>query len=165
MLKLSFGSLNSGHPGNFGCHLLGGMGSISRFDLIKDPEMERFSWIIRVDCKCNHMYPYKKEVIGSFYTDRRVEEEFPLWHSGNESNSYPWGCGFDPWPRSVCWGFGIAMSCGVGGRFGLDPELLRLQRRLAAIAPILPLAWEPPYPMGPNVKTKKNKTKKKKERE
>ena len=57
------------------------------------------------------------------------------------------------------------MSCGVGGRFGLDPELLRLQRRLAAIAPILPLAWEPPYPMGPNVKTKKNKTKKKKERE
>ena len=37
------------------------------------------------------------------------------------------------------------MSCGVGCRRGLDPMLLWLWRRLAAIAPIRPLAWEPPY--------------------
>ena len=33
------------------------------------------------------------------------------------------------------------MNCGVGGRRGLDPELLWL----AATALIRPLAWEPPY--------------------
>ena len=37
------------------------------------------------------------------------------------------------------------MSCGVGHRGGLDPELLWLWRRPAATAPIRPLAWEPPY--------------------
>ena len=37
------------------------------------------------------------------------------------------------------------MNCGVGCRRGLDPELLWLWRRLAAIAPIGPLAWEPSY--------------------
>ena len=36
------------------------------------------------------------------------------------------------------------MSCGVGHRCGSDPELLWLWRRPAAIAPIRPLAWEPP---------------------
>ena len=40
------------------------------------------------------------------------------------------------------------MSCGVGCRRGLDPELLWLWRRLAAIGPIRPLAWEPPYAVG-----------------
>ena len=37
------------------------------------------------------------------------------------------------------------MSCGVGRRCGLDPVLLWLWCRLAATAPIGPLAWEPPY--------------------
>ena len=37
------------------------------------------------------------------------------------------------------------MSCGVGRRHGLDPALLWLWRRLAATAPVQPLAWEPPY--------------------
>ena len=37
------------------------------------------------------------------------------------------------------------MSCGVGHRSGLDPELLYLWCRLEAIAPIPPLAWELPY--------------------
>ena len=38
------------------------------------------------------------------------------------------------------------MSCGVGHRHAAsDPELLWLWRRLAATAPIRPLAWEPPY--------------------
>ena len=40
------------------------------------------------------------------------------------------------------------MSCGVGQRLGLDPTLLWLWRRLAAIAPIRPLAREPPYATG-----------------
>ena len=37
------------------------------------------------------------------------------------------------------------MSCGVGRRPGLDPELLWLWHRPAATAPIRRLAWEPPY--------------------
>ena len=40
------------------------------------------------------------------------------------------------------------MSCGVGCRLGSGPELLWLWRRLAATAPIRPLAWEPPYAAG-----------------
>ena len=37
------------------------------------------------------------------------------------------------------------MSYGVGERRGLDPTLLWLWHRPAAIAPIPPLAWEMPY--------------------
>ena len=40
------------------------------------------------------------------------------------------------------------MSCGVGRRRGSDPVLLWLWCRLAATAPIRPLAWEPPYAVG-----------------
>ena len=40
------------------------------------------------------------------------------------------------------------MSCGVGCRLGSDPALLWPWCRLAATAPINPLAWEPPYAMG-----------------
>ena len=40
------------------------------------------------------------------------------------------------------------MSYGIGHRRGLDPALLWLWHRLAATAPIRPLAWEPPYAMG-----------------
>ena len=36
------------------------------------------------------------------------------------------------------------MSCGVRCRHDSDPELLWLWRRLAATAPIQPLAWELP---------------------
>ena len=39
------------------------------------------------------------------------------------------------------------MSCGVGCRHGLDPTLLWLWCRPAAITPIRPLAWESPYVM------------------
>ena len=44
-------------------------------------------------------------------------------------------------------GSGVAVSCGVGHRRGSDPALLWLWCRLAAAAPIGPLAWEPPYAM------------------
>ena len=46
------------------------------------------------------------------------------------------------------------MSCGVGHRRGLDPDLLWLWHRLAAIAPIQPLAWEHPYATGAALKSK-----------
>ena len=52
------------------------------------------------------------------------------------------------------------MSCGVGCRCGLDPELLWLWCRLAAVALIRPIAWEPPCATG--VVLKRQKTKKKK---
>ena len=56
------------------------------------------------------------------------------------------------------------MSCGVGRRFGSDPELLWLWRRLAATAPIRLLAWEPPYAEGaPQEMAKRQKKKKSKE--
>ena len=49
------------------------------------------------------------------------------------------------------------MSYGVGGRSGSDPELLWLWHRLAAVALILPLAWELPYTVGMALKSKKQK--------
>ena len=47
------------------------------------------------------------------------------------------------------------MSCGVGRRRGLSPELLWLWCRLAAIVLIGPLAWEPPYATSAALKNKK----------
>ena len=55
------------------------------------------------------------------------------------------------------------MSCGVGPRCGLDPELLWLWHRLAAVVPIGPLAWEPPYAASVTLKRQETKKKKKKE--
>ena len=56
------------------------------------------------------------------------------------------------------------MSCGVGRRCSSDLVLLWLWCRPAAVAPIRPLAWEPPYAMGAALeKTKKKKKKKKKQ--
>ena len=47
------------------------------------------------------------------------------------------------------------MSCGVGRRCGSDLALLWLWRRLAAVAPIRSLVWEPPYAVGMTLKSKK----------
>ena len=55
------------------------------------------------------------------------------------------------------------MSCGVGRRRHSDPALLWLWHGLTAVAPMRPLAWEPPYAMGAALK--KDKRQKKKERE
>ena len=57
------------------------------------------------------------------------------------------------------YGSGVAVSCGVGCRLGLDPVLLWLCCRLAAIAPNGPLAWELSYAMGVALKRPKNPTK------
>ena len=56
---------------------------------------------------------------------------------------------------------GIAMSCDVGCIRGLDPALLWLWHRPAAMAPIRPLAWEPPYAMGAAQEMAKSQKKKK----
>ena len=53
------------------------------------------------------------------------------------------------------------MSCGVGHRYGLDLALPWLWHSLAALAPIRPLAWEPPHARGVALKKKKKKKKKK----
>ena len=54
------------------------------------------------------------------------------------------------------------MNCGVGHRCVLDPALLWLLLRLAATAPIQPLAWEPPYAAGVAQEMAKRQKKKKK---
>ena len=60
----------------------------------------------------------------------------------------------NPWPCSVGWGSGIAVSCSVGHRCGLDTSLLWLWHRLVVTAPIQPLAWEPPNAIGCSPKSK-----------
>ena len=49
----------------------------------------------------------------------------------------------------------LPVDCGVGCRHGLDPALLWLWRRLAAIALIQLLAWKLPYAAGVALKRKK----------
>ena len=49
------------------------------------------------------------------------------------------------------------MSYSVGCRRGSDPALLWLWRRLEAIAPTGPLAWEPPYAMSVALKRQRKK--------
>ena len=93
------------------------------------------------------------ESTGPFGNGRKDSRTPPPWSSRrgavvNESDEEPWGCGFDPWPCSVGQGPGVAMSCGVGCRRNSDPTLQWLWHRLAAIAPMRPLAWEPPYAAG-----------------
>ena len=57
------------------------------------------------------------------------------------------------------------MSYGVGCRRSSDPALLWLWHRLAATAPIRPLAWEPPHAMGAaHEMAKRQKNKKQKKR-
>ena len=51
------------------------------------------------------------------------------------------------------------MSWGVGHRHGSDPALLWLWCRLAAVALIRPLAWEPPYAVGMALKRQEKKKK------
>ena len=57
------------------------------------------------------------------------------------------------------------MSCGVDCRCSSDLVLLWLWYRVAAVAPIGPLAWELPYAAGAALKRPKNKKIKERERE
>ena len=67
---------------------------------------------------------------------------------------------FNPWPCSVGGRSDVAVSCGAGRRHRLDPMLLWLWHRPAAVAPIRPLAWELPYATGETLKKQKKKKKK-----
>ena len=49
----------------------------------------------------------------------------------------------------------VAVSWGVGPKRGSDPTLLCLWCGPAAVAPICPLAREPPYAVGAALKSKK----------
>ena len=60
---------------------------------------------------------------------------------------------------------GVAASCGVVRRQGSDPALPWLWCRPAAVAPIRPLAWEPPNAVGMALKRQKNQKKKRRKKE
>ena len=51
------------------------------------------------------------------------------------------------------------MSCGVGRRRRSDLALLWLWHKPAAVAPMRPLAWEPPFAAGAALKGQKTKKK------
>ena len=55
----------------------------------------------------------------------------------------------------------LAVSYGSGCRRSSDPMLLWLWRRLAATAPVRPLAWEPPYATEAALEMAKGQKKKK----
>ena len=59
------------------------------------------------------------------------------------------------------WGFGVAVSCGVGHRCDSDLTLLWLWYRPEATALNRPLAWESPYIKSVALKSTKKKKKKK----
>ena len=61
-------------------------------------------------------------------------------------------------------GSSVAVSCGVGHRHGSDLALLWLWCRLAATAPIEPLAWAPPHASGAALKRQKKKKKERSQR-
>ena len=51
------------------------------------------------------------------------------------------------------------MNCGVGCRHGLYLVLLWLWHRLAAVALIIPIAWDPQYAVIEALKSKKKEIK------
>ena len=58
-------------------------------------------------------------------------------------------------PGIIQWVKDLALLCAcVGPRRGLDPALLWLWRRPAAVAPVQPLTWEVPYAASAALKTK-----------
>ena len=66
------------------------------------------------------------------------------------------------WVRSLASLSGLsiqrAVSCGIGLRYDSDLALLWLWRRLAAVAPIRPLAWELPCAVGVALKKQNKQT-------
>ena len=60
---------------------------------------------------------------------------------------------------------GIAVSCVVGRRPGSDPALLWLWCRLVVVALIQSLAWELPYAMAVDLKSKVEEEKEEEEEE
>ena len=111
--------------------------------------------------KITNMWVNNMLLNNSLFNEEIKGEEFLSWHSGIKSDQEPWGCGFDPWPRSVGQGTSVPVSCGVGRRRSSDLALLWLWHRPAATSPIRLLAWEPPYAMGAALEKDKKQTNKK----
>ena len=70
------------------------------------------------------------------------------WLRVRPISSHEEGCGFDSGLAQWVKGYSIAMSYGIGHRYGLDPTLLWLWSRSAATALIQPLAWEHSHAVG-----------------
>ena len=87
-----------------------------------------------------HCYNWQKRKLHN--DPKKSIQEFPLWLSGNKSDWCPWGWGIQSRPCSVGQGSSVAVTCGIVYRHGSDPTFLWLWYRPAAIALILPLAWE-----------------------
>ena len=71
-------------------------------------------WVLT---KLHMLLPYSSAVAlpGIFLKELKTYiQEFPSWLSRNKSDEHPWERRFDPWPRSVGQGSGVAMSCAVG---------------------------------------------------
>ena len=93
-------------------------------------------------------------------TKKKTEVPVMAQWLANPTSIHEEGHGFDPWPRSVGYGSSTALSCGIGRRRGSDPALLWLWCRLAATAPIRPLAWEPPCASGVALKRQEDQKRK-----
>ena len=87
---------------------------------------------------------------------KSLKKEFLPWLSCNKRSMRTWIRFLALFSGLRIWS---ALSCGVVHRLDLDPALLWLWRRVAAIALIRRLAWEPPSASGAALK-KKNKPEK-----
>ena len=59
-----------------------------------------FLFLVLCVCVCVCMVVYLKQASG-YNCFKLFSREFLSWHSGNESDWEPWGCGFSPQPHSV----------------------------------------------------------------
>ena len=80
---------------------------------------------LRIWCRCScfaghswtsHLIPGPETSICLGGSMKWKNKAFPLWFSRNQTGQHIRGYGLDPWPHSVGWGSGVAVSCGVGRR-------------------------------------------------
>ena len=89
----------------------------------------------------------------------KTKQGVPLWLSDERTQPAPMRTRVQSLASLIGLGSSVATSCGVGCKCSLDPTLLWLWCRLAAVALIGPLVWEPPYVMGAALKKQRDQTK------